>query len=111
MARVVQAQTEDVLAGTRNWRVPTDVFEALNGATQPPNTFRRYNTPAGGTPTSRQSYDWLVHLDRQLSSPMELLYVSGYKPHELTQTFKYNTSDPLGVYWSHTARWAAEKLS
>ena len=74
-------------------------------ANQPKNTFGRHNGwtdtgPAsptfirdgatGLTPTDETlmtNYDWLVHLDRPLMNPLEILHVTGGKPHELTQQF------------------------
>jgi hypothetical protein len=47
------------------------------------HTLGRPNSPA--PPSGR--YDWLVHLDRRLISPTELLHVSGYPPHQLTHRF------------------------
>ena len=65
--------------------------------TNPQNTFYRHNYEiTGSTPTSsgtsqtlQINFDWLVHMDRQLASPMELLFVSAFKPHELTQQFVF----------------------
>jgi hypothetical protein len=55
------------------------------------HTFFRHNgqgdliTKAGLTLT--QPFDWLAHLDREPVSVGELLQVSAFKPHELTQQF------------------------
>src|SRR5579871_3295957 len=60
-------------------------------AGQPRHTFFRHNGERNPftTPTTALKYpfDWLVHADRQLISPLELLHVSAFKPHELTQKF------------------------
>lgn len=53
------------------------------GAGQTGHTFGRVNNPL---PPSG-NYDWLVHLDRQLISPIELFMVSGYQPWQLTRQF------------------------
>jgi hypothetical protein len=45
-------------------------------------------------------YDWLVHLDRPLINPMELLQVAGCQPHQLTHRF-VTTDGPFG----HRAPW------
>jgi hypothetical protein len=80
--------------------------------TTPQNTFYRHNanasTPANNTgttaPAGYPAFDWLVHLDRPLISPIELLNVSGFKPHELTQQF----IDANGTHFGHLAPWKDE---
>jgi hypothetical protein len=71
----------------RNYQKPQPVV-----ATQPQNTFWNVNWNLS---TNMQiqpgTFQWLLHLDRALTSPMELMNVSGFKPHELTQEF----IDPL----------------
>ncbi|MFO0799020.1 MAG: hypothetical protein U0804_16250 [Gemmataceae bacterium] len=44
-------------------------------------------TPAKLTDTVMAPYDWLVHLDRSVVSPMELLTLQAGKPHEVTYYF------------------------
>jgi hypothetical protein len=64
---------------------------------RPQNSFFRHNSDLD-TP-----FDWLVHLDRPLISPMELLHVSAFKPHELTQQFM--TGSAPAQRFNHLARW------
>jgi hypothetical protein len=61
-------------------------------AATPYHTLGQQNNNNGNPPPA---YDWLLHLDRQLVSPMELLNVSGYHPHELTHRFISTTIDPV----------------
>jgi hypothetical protein len=80
-------------------------------ANQPKNTFFRHNAQedpgqplgAGPTQTLQQPFDWLVHLDRPVISPIELLQVSACRPHLLTHQFVLG---PLpGQKFQHRARW------
>jgi hypothetical protein len=65
------------------------------------HTFGQANDP----PRSGK-YDWLVHLDRQPISVPELLHVSAYPPHLLTQRFM-RSDDPsqTSERFAHYALW------
>src|SRR5208282_1248608 len=69
-------------------RVQTTVPQAPAPALwrQPQHTFFQHNRDQVFVP--RPAFDWLVHLDRPLISPMELLHVSCCRPHQLTHLFK-----------------------
>jgi hypothetical protein len=58
---------------------------------QPGNTFFQHNSNAS------LPFMWLTHLDRPLVNQLELLYVSGYRPHELTQQFGTGPSISTGL--------------
>jgi hypothetical protein len=60
------------------------------------HTFGKPNNP----PPTSGHYDWLVHLDRPLINPMELLHVAGCQPHQLTHRFV--TADGS---FNHRAPW------
>jgi hypothetical protein len=71
---------------------------AVNGVR---HTFGQQNNPV---PQSGH-YDWMVHLDRQPISPPELLHVSGYQPHQLTQQFVTGSNaDPTKTF-QHYVPW------
>ncbi len=74
---------------------------------QPKNTFWRHNGTKANPPlkipdnTLDQAFDWLVHLDRPVVNGLELLQVSGYAPHRLTQKF----IPQVGKKFSHRNFW------
>jgi hypothetical protein len=81
------------------------ITESFAGTAQPKNTFFKANDDLSG---GRSPFDWLVHLDRKLISPIELLHVSSVKPHELTQEFM--TGNGPGQRFKHRAPWLDEDV-
>jgi hypothetical protein len=75
-----------------------------NTATGEPNhTFWMANSNA--LPNTNKPFHWLYHLDRRLVSPMELLQVSAFKPHELTQEFMEQRGTNSAVPYHHVIPW------
>jgi hypothetical protein len=76
----------------------SQVIDQVSSNSQQPtqHTFGLRNEPL---PTSGH-YDWLVHCDRALISPMELLQMAGCQPHQLTHRF----ITPAGSF-NHRAPW------
>lgn len=87
---------------------------ATNNTTNVRNTFGRHNGPidlatAPTTPTTTTPgtfhvpFKWLIHFDRPLMNPLELLYVSARKPHELLPLYLQPgvspTADNQRAYW------------
>ena len=73
----------------RNQPYAADISQQTPQTTPPPanlgtptNTFFSMNQAGQNT-----RFDWLPFANRQLASPMELLFVSSFKPSELTQQF------------------------
>ncbi|HEV3256421.1 MAG TPA: hypothetical protein VG013_06020 [Gemmataceae bacterium] len=101
----MEPYTADNTAGKSQWRLQ---IPNPPPAGQPQHTLFRHNAVEGAAPpaantagqTLRVPFDWLVQPDRQLTSPLELLQVSGFKPHELTQQFMVGTQ-----IFAHRAPW------
>jgi hypothetical protein len=68
------------------------------------HTFGKQNDPK----PLANLYEWLVHLDRRLISPAELLHVSGTKPHLLTQFFIRGDDSNPTLKFRHAAPWFEE---
>jgi hypothetical protein len=103
-ARTSEGRNQPYAAHTSQ-KVLQNPKTALNN--QPKHTFFRGNWPRKD-PTTNQtfnSFDWLVHLDRQLISPMELLHVSGFKPHLLTRQFMTGARNNANNRFQHLAPW------
>jgi hypothetical protein len=101
-------------------QAPAAPYTAPTG--QAVNTFYSANAPVPQMSAMPSPFNWLTHLDRQLISPMELLNVSAFKPHELTQQFNaqmFATQVPIpnppvpgttASYYGHRAPWFDEDL-
>jgi hypothetical protein len=75
------------------------------------NTFFGPNVQNSAGQTNAFAYSWLVHMNRPVINQMELLHVSGYKPHLLTQMFmtlptnpNSGAPTPAGMF-THRAPW------
>jgi hypothetical protein len=81
---------------------PSQVADQIAPRTQAmQHTFGLPNNPL----PLRGQPDWLVHLDRPLISPMELLHVAGCQPHQLTQRFVVGDDRDLLQKFRHYAPW------
>jgi hypothetical protein len=80
---------------------------SANAALKTQQTFGLQNTPVLPALPPAQ-FDWLVHLDRALISPMELLQVSGYQPYQLTQNFIAFNNNGILTKFLHRAPWFSQ---
>lgn len=93
-ARLSKGRLQPFAGRLQQWK---DQVPATPLDLQPQHTFLLPNEPRFNSYGQANGVDWLVHLDRQLINPMELLHVSGFKPHELTQQFMPGVWDtPMG---------------
>lgn len=94
--------------GIQNAPLPLGTVSPIPTAPNNQGTYAATTLPV----QTGQHYDWLVHLDRQLVSPIELFFVSAYQPYQLTQYFM-QSSDPTqtGLRYQHLAPWLRQDPS
>ncbi len=101
--------------GRISWQDPNHYQQAPQAGVQPPmgtfgNSFNRHNGRAANNypaansqnETLEQPFRPLLHLDRIVLNPAELLHVTAVKPSELTHSFQINQGSSR---WEHTANW------
>jgi hypothetical protein len=99
--------------------LPLDMSAStLKQPNQPQHTFFQHNFQSPNPPTPRDvstpqfqiPFDWMVHLDRQVVSPIELMYVAGVKPHQVTAAFAQRN----GINFTaqhHLVPWTVEQMT
>ncbi|MBM4068866.1 MAG: hypothetical protein FJ271_07960 [Planctomycetes bacterium] len=74
---------------------------------QPQHTFFRHNGREASAPTNSatltQPFNWLVQMDRFLTSPVEIMQVAAFQPYQLTQQFI--TGNAANQKYTHRAPW------
>ena len=71
-------------------------------ANQPQHTLFAHNQDNVFVP--RQPFDWLVHLDRPVISPIELIHAASCRQHEVTHLFKDTLNDSYTLF-NHAPYW------
>ena len=80
--------------------------QQLVGGQQKIQTLFQHNSTMNSQPTASVAtlilpFEWLVHLDRKLVNAVDLLHVSGVKPHELLHEFARPSAGSSARPWFH----------
>jgi hypothetical protein len=83
-----------------------DQKDPAGGTAATQHSLGQLNKATGTAPnTDLPNYDWLVHLDRQVLSPMELFNVSGFHPWQLTHQFRTDNGSGANPNYGHLVPW------
>ncbi|MCI0461402.1 MAG: hypothetical protein L0Z62_31010, partial [Gemmataceae bacterium] len=105
----LQSATSPVPGASRGKRQPygshlTQLADQ-NGGRPGSGRQHTFGLPNQPPPLRGGQRDWLVHPNRPLTSPLEVLHVSAYAPHQLTQRFLVGYDRDPGQKFRHYAPW------